>query len=168
MLIDELKIKKNKLILSKSNNGLGVFANDEINKNEILMEFKGALFFSSSLDLLHKNYFHHYLQIDSSLFIGLSGGIDDFFNHSCDPNTWVKIIDKRAFLVALRNIKNDEEITFDYSTTMLNDDWSMLCKCGNKSCRKIIKEFKYLPKDIQEKYITMAIVPKYVIEGIKR
>ena len=44
---------------------------------------------------------------------------------------------------------------------MNEDNWEMNCKCGSKNCRKIIKNFKYLPKKIQQKYIKLKIVPDY-------
>ncbi|MCX6814076.1 MAG: SET domain-containing protein-lysine N-methyltransferase [Candidatus Aenigmarchaeota archaeon] len=70
-----------------------------------------------------------------------------YVNHSCNPNTGVK--DDRE-LFAIKNIKADEQITFDYSTVMDEDDWEMDCKCGSRNCRKRIRDFKYLPKSLQK------------------
>jgi len=54
--------------------------------------------------------------------MGPSGGVDDFFNHSCDPNAGLQIDGQKVWLVAIKNITQGEEITWDYSTTMDEDD----------------------------------------------
>lgn len=69
---------------------------------------------------------------------------------------------------ANKNFKAGEEITWDYSTTMDEDKWEMDCVCQSKNCRKRIKDFKYLPKEIQQKYIKLGIVPDYILENLKR
>jgi len=72
-----------------------------------------------------------------------------FFNHSCNPNTAIK---NQIQVTALRNIKKDEEITFDYSTTEADIFWSMKCYCKEKNCRKTIKSIKFLPSNVFKKY----------------
>jgi SET domain-containing protein len=58
----------------------------------------------------------------------------NFGNHSCDPNA-----DTNAEgLVAIRDIKADEEITCDYALHS-SQSWSMVCNCGAKHCRKIVR-----------------------------
>ena len=69
---------------------------------------------------------------------------------------------------SIKDIKKGEEITWDYSTTMDEDKWEMDCVCQSKNCRKRIKDFKYLPKEIQQKYIKLGIVPDYILENLKR
>jgi hypothetical protein len=64
-------------------------------------------------------------------------------------------------LVALRDIEAGEEVTWDYSTTMFEDDWEIECLCGAYNCRGRIREFRYLPDDIKRKYISFGIVPEY-------
>ena len=82
-------------------------------------------------------------------------GIDMYVNHSCDPNTGIK---GKVTFVALRNIKKDEEITFDYS---ISEDslWEMPCNCGAKNCRKIVGGIKTLPEKTYKKYL--PYIPKY-------
>ncbi|HLC78703.1 MAG TPA: SET domain-containing protein-lysine N-methyltransferase [Candidatus Nanoarchaeia archaeon] len=159
----------NKLFLSKSKicKGQGVFVNEYIEKNEKIMDFHGRLFKSKELLKIFDPSQDYYIQIGKNLYVGPSGMEDDFINHSCDANSVLLIKKQKAFLIALKNIKKGQEITLDYSITMLNDNWKIDCSCGSKNCRKIIKEFKYLPKNVQEKYIKLGIVPKYVIDGLK-
>lgn len=54
------------------------------------------------------------LGIDEEQYLDLNE-LSRTFNHSCNPNSFIK---GKNELVALRDIKKGEEITFDYSTTM--------------------------------------------------
>ncbi len=96
--------------------------------------------------------------------MGPSGWIDDFVNHSCNPNAGLKIENRKATLVSIKNIKTGQEITWDYSTTMDEDDWEIDCTCGSKNCRKRITDFKYLPKEVRRKYVRIGVVPQYILE----
>lgn len=91
-------------------------------------------------------------------------------NHSCNPNLFIK---NKNELVALRDINKEEEITYDYSTTMDDNQekieasggglWTMKCKCQNKNCRKLIGQFKDLPKETQEFYIKNKFAPNFIL-----
>jgi SET domain-containing protein len=83
-------------------------------------------------------------------------------NHSCNPNTFLR---GKNELVALKPIKKDEELTYDYSTTMWEseDKWKMNCNCQSKNCRKVIKQFYELPLEVQKKYIKQRAVQDYIL-----
>jgi hypothetical protein len=49
---------------------------------------------------------------------------------------------------------------------MDEDEWEMDCICGSEKCRKRIRDFKYLPKSIQQYYAHLGIVPKYILEQL--
>lgn len=102
-----------------------------------------------------------YIQIGPDAYLGPSGATDDLVNHSCDPNAGVIITGKSVALNAIRDIAEGEEITWDYSTTMFEDDWTMACHCGSPLCRGVIREFRLLPKEIRKRYISLGIVPSY-------
>jgi SET domain-containing protein len=158
----------NNLIIGQSKNGKAVFTNKNFKKGEKIIEFSGKLFTFEQLPTPYNEVDDHYVQIDKNLYMGPSGGVDDFFNHSCDPKAGLKINNGKVILMAIKNIKKGEEITWDYSTTMDEDGWEMDCMCGHKNCRRIIRDFKYLPKEIQQRYIKLGIVPKYILEKLKR
>lgn len=82
-----------------------------------------------------------------------------FANHSCNPNTGLK---KGRRLVAIRPIAVGEEIRFDYSTTMAEDFWTMACRCDDPACRGVVRDFKYLPHDVQARYLELGIVPRFI------
>ncbi|NCN07479.1 SET domain-containing protein [Candidatus Falkowbacteria bacterium] len=92
-------------------------------------------------------------------------------NHSCDPNSYISGENK---LKALKAIKPGEEITFDYSTTMNDNEakllesdsilWTCKCKCGAKNCRKIIDQFKTLPQCRQKFYLDNKLAPDFILK----
>lgn len=155
------------LILKDTKNGRGVFASKDFKKGEIIFKFYGDFFTYDELPAPYSKVEDRYVQIGENLYLGPSGDVDDFFNHSCDPNSGLKINGKEVFLVAIKDIKKGDEICWDYSTTMDEDDWEMNCNCGSKSCRGRIRDFKYLPSDIQKKYLDLGIVPEYIQKNLQ-
>ncbi len=86
-------------------------------------------------------------------------------NHSCDPNAG--IVGDRV-LIALRAIGSGEEICFDYSTTMSEDHWTMECRCGGPLCRRVVLDFHYLPPIVQNRYLQLGIVQRFIVEEARR
>lgn len=150
------------LIIKKSKNGRGVFAVRNFRKGETVIRFCGERLTREELLSSVEDGDGHYIQIGKDLYLGASGGIDDFFNHSCEPNAGVVIEKEKALLVAIKPIPRHAEITFDYSTTM-DDDWEeMKCNCKSSRCRKYVRDFKYLTRQVQKKYLRLGIVPGYI------
>lgn len=117
--------------------GKGVFAAVPIATGEKILKFTGPLVQYSQLD--HDDY---HLQIGVELYLGPSGECDDYVNHCCNPNT---TLDDDLNLVALRAISPDEEITWDYSTAIDEEDFpGFTCQCGAPNCRKIVRSFRHL------------------------
>ena len=58
----------------------------------------------------------------------------NWINHSCDPNAILDINRPDPALVAIRNIKSNEEITVDYDNTEIRGV-KIICTCGSESCR---------------------------------
>jgi len=156
------------LTVKNTKNGKGVFAKKNFTKGENIFEFHGKFFTFEELPTPYDEVEDHYVQIDKNLYMGPSGHVDDFFNHSCAPNTGLKIDAKKIFLTAISNIKRGDEITWDYSTTMDEDDWEMDCQCDSKDCRGRIRDFKYLPRDIQKRYLDLGIVPEYISKNFQK
>ncbi|MFH1682238.1 MAG: SET domain-containing methyltransferase [Candidatus Woesearchaeota archaeon] len=145
-------------------NGRAVFADCEISKGEEVLVLKGE--FLQNKDIAPGSYEEeHSIQIGKDLYLGPSGELDDFINHSCSPNTGLKMIGGKLILVAIKKIRKGDEICFDYSTSMAEDRWEMNCSCGSKNCRKLIRDFKHLPKKVKQKYLKTGIVPEYIYSG---
>src|SRR5436853_7879857 len=61
-----------------------------------------------------------------------------YINHSCEPNSFMKILYGHIQFYALRDISPGEEITIDYEMTLHSD--SKRCFCGAKNCRGTINK----------------------------
>ena len=151
-----------KLILQECPNGVGVFAGEKISAGEEILTFLGPLIERRDMPEIHSQDEDYYLQVGDDLFLGPSGWIDDYINHSCDPNSGVVIEGKVSKLVAVQNISRGDEIRFDYSTTMYRPILVMKCWCGSTLCRGEVVDFIYLPGEIQAKYIALGVVPDYI------
>lgn len=80
----------------------------------------------------------HICAIDSYWGIdGSRGGNgSQFVNHSCRPNSFVRILHGHVIFFALRDIEPGEEITLDYVESYHPDDYR--CRCGVEGCRGTI------------------------------
>lgn len=75
-------------------------------------------------------------------------------NHSCEPSCGIK---NRTEVVAMRNLKKDEEITIDYAMIVPKYDekklkQNIVCKCGSKNCRGKFGSCNNLSKKLKKKY----------------
>tara|TARA_B100001996_G_C18214641_1_gene421273 strand:+ start:66 stop:533 length:468 start_codon:yes stop_codon:yes gene_type:complete len=57
-----------------------------------------------------------------------------WINHSCNPNCEVLDHNKQLWIFAMRNIKKNEELTYDYGFSFDKDYKQYICKCGSKNC----------------------------------
>ena len=151
-----LKIKK-----SKSGMGNGVFTEVDIPAKKPIIQITGEIHTKKTMP--EPNHPAWY-QISPTLFIGPSGTYDDYVNHSCDPNSYLHIVGKRAVLYSLFLIKAGTEITFDYSTTSTEslDERNMMCCCGSPKCRKIISGYQYLDPLLKKQYESRGMIPMYL------
>ena len=146
-----------RLTIRSGTAGQGVFTEKPIPAGTWIIRFEGPF-----LRYDQTSVSTYALQIGPDLYIGESGSFDDFINHSCNPNAGLKIEGRTVDLFSIRDIAAGEEILFDYSTTLDEDDFTMSCQCGSPSCRKLIGDGKYLPEDVWQKYIGLGIIPRYV------
>jgi uncharacterized protein len=162
----KIKSKKSKI------SGKGLFAGKKIKKGETICFMKGDLIDIHEMIGRVDNKIENGsdpLGVDNETYMD----IDEPYrsaNHSCSPNSFIR---GRNELVALKKIEKDEEITFDYSTTM-NDNkkiikqssgelWTMKCKCKTKNCRGIVDQFKTLPKKTKDFYIKNKFAPDFIL-----
>lgn len=155
------------LIISKTDNGEGIVAGRAWRAGEEIREFHGLIFTPEQMPKPYDEVEDHYVQIGRRTYMGPSGEENDYFNHSCDPNAGLVIEPGRVWLKAIKDIAPGTEITWDYSTTMDEDDWEMTCGCGSPMCRGVIRDFKRLPREIQERYAGLGVVPGYNLEYLK-
>lgn len=167
----KLEIRKSKI------SGKGVFSKRLIKNGETICLLKGEI---CDLDEMMARVDEGIegssdpLGIANELYLDLDE-LSRTFNHSCYPNSFIK---GKNRLVAIRDIKKDEEITYDYSTTMNDNEkkiksaggelWTCKCKCGAKNCRKIINQFRKLPKSIQRYYLTNKFAPDFILREFRK
>ncbi|PIN86775.1 hypothetical protein COV19_03155 [Candidatus Woesearchaeota archaeon CG10_big_fil_rev_8_21_14_0_10_44_13] len=138
----------------RESDGKGLFAKKSIKKGSIVFHFDGRIG-----DDAHTN--PESLQIDEDKFLESTAKFDDFLNHSCEPNCYVDW--HKLDLVALRDIKVGEELSFDYNTAEYDlidmvKDCSFRCNCGSKNCIGEVRGFRYLTSE-QKKRIRKFISP---------
>jgi SET domain-containing protein len=133
---------------------LGTFTRCKIAKGELIAIFGGYVFTSDIIKALPTTAQHMVLQIADNQFIGSTKveefGDGDFVNHSCEPNAG---INGQIFLVAMRDIAVNEEITFDYAMTISDNLFAKMdCHCGASNCRGIITCNDWEQPSLQKKY----------------
>lgn len=127
----EIKITKNK--------GKGIYANVDFIAGETILIFKGNIINQRNIYSVQISSFEH-IDVEEP---------ERYVNHSCDSNCGIK---NKLELVAIKDIKKGEEITFDYAMTEYEISEQIKCYCGSDNCRKIITGYKDLPEDIKYKY----------------
>lgn len=160
-LTSKAQIKKSSIV------GKGIFAKKKIKKGELICIWDGDLANEKMLKLLSPKEQSYALQIYDNFwyvtFNRKSLEATDFFNHSCDPNIGIK---GQVVLVAIRDIKPGEEITFDYSFTEADPKYKFECYCGAKNCRKTVTGNDWKIPGFQKKYFDYF--SSYIQEKIKK
>jgi hypothetical protein len=136
-----------KLDIRKTDKGGALFAKEDIKKDEILIKMEGNILqhaSRSSLQIDEDKHLHHALEEDT------------LANHSCNPNGYINFND--LTFRALHDIKEGEEITFNYLTTEWDMNEKFECLCKSKNCFKYIRGFKYLTPQ-QKKSLEPFISP---------
>ena len=143
--------------------GLGVFANRDIREGEVILTFGGPI-----IDFAETKRRGPWecmpLQIGQDQYFDTRPpGI--FVNHCCEPNAGIR---HDRDLVALRAIREGEQVFFDYSTTMEEQSFTMNCGCGTPRCRRVIADFSTLPREVQEEYLANGIVMGFIARNALR
>lgn len=134
-------------VVRRNKFGRAVFAKKKIKKGELIAVFDGPIY-DDLFDGWTEDLLNHTIQIGPKLWRD-SLGLARYMNHSCDPNCGIK---KYIHVVAMRDISAGEEITWDYEMTEKSDWFKMRCGCGSPLCRKVIGNYKNMPKAIRQKY----------------
>jgi SET domain-containing protein len=144
-------------------NGFGVFALRAIEPGRRLLDFTGPVIDRDGLDAaLERSEVDNFLQISADSYMGPSGGLDDFVNHSCKPNCGLRFSRFKVVLAAINPIAANEEITFDYASTQNAYPYRFACGCGSPICRQDIGDFDDLPYSLKWKYYEHGILAPYL------
>ncbi len=137
--------------------GRGLFADRNYFAGEEILKFEGRTVPAHIVAAMGEEECYM-IQIGRDLYLEPEAP-GRYTNHSCMPNAAIKD-DYR--LVALTDIGADQQICFDYSTTMSENNWTMACRCGAAGCRGVIRDFGELPVDLQRRYLNLGVVQSFI------
>lgn len=140
-------------IRNSPKNRAGLFAGEDIGQGARILDFQGKMVPETESG-------EHDLQTGRNRFIrSPPDAPDNYINHSCEPNAFIKKSGNRFFLVSIKPVKKGDEITFDYDTTDYdNSGLSFACGCESPGCRKLIRGFAYL-KEGERKKLEKYLLP---------
>jgi len=126
----------------------GVFAEEAISKNALILEYRGELIGNALADRREQIYedamigSDYMFRIDKFLVCDATkeGSLARYLNASCCPNCKTQIFSvngvKKIGIYAKRNIQCGEELCYDYKFPLECDETKRIqCQCGAKSCR---------------------------------
>ena len=126
--------------IKKSNiDNRGLYAVTNIKKNTKIIEYKGKVITVKETETNPK------FDNDKAIYLfNLNKKYDldgDFkyntarlINHSCDPNCEVDGVGLKLWIYAIKDIKKNEELTYDYGFSFDKDYRDFPCRCGAKKC----------------------------------
>jgi uncharacterized protein len=124
--------------------GQGLFAAQEITKDTRIMAYIGEKITrkesarrleAGNAYIFHLNY--HYALDGKTL-----ANTARYINHSCEPNCEVEKTHDTLWIMALRDIKTGEELSYNYGYT-LEHYQDNPCNCGAKNCCGYILDRQY-------------------------
>ncbi|HSE56753.1 MAG TPA: SET domain-containing protein [Candidatus Paceibacterota bacterium] len=130
-LTSQLKVKR-------GINGLGLFTTKPIKKGTFIIEYVGEML---TADQANERGGQYLFEINSKWTVDGSSrkNLARYINHSCRPNceTDTNERTKRIFVTAIKNIKEGEELFYDYGKEFWNDYIKPKgCRCEKCQARK--------------------------------
>ena len=134
--------------LNKSKiHGTGVISTENIKKNTKIIQYIGDKISKKEGDIRSALRIKKYLnkKNEGSVYIfelNKKYDIDGspiynkarYINHSCDPNCEVEISNNEIWISAIKNIKKNAELTYNYGYPFDSDFEEHICKCGTNKC----------------------------------
>lgn len=142
--------------------GKAVFAAAPFAEGDVLLEFTGRRLPAAQLPSRMQGRSDRFVQVTADHYMGPSGRLDDLVNHSCAPNAGLRFTEGGVFLVAIRAIAPGEEVSWDYSTTLRESNWRMICQCRAPGCRRVIGDFASLDVERQDWFRARNLVAPYL------
>jgi uncharacterized protein len=153
-------MSQNKYIIKKKSgvHGYGIFAKIDIPKDTRIIEYVGEKITKAEADRRgpilieyakkHKQAGAVYIFVLNKKY-DIDGHVEyntaKYINHSCEPNCEVDIIRGRIWIIALRDIKKNEELFYNYSYDMDTYE-EHPCLCKTSKCPGFITAEEHWPK----------------------
>ena len=147
---------KNVEIFEAGPKGRGLRALEVIQRGEYIIEYVGRAIRKAYLEKLFSRYKNermlYIMALDTDVYLDarVKGGKARFINHSCEPNC---VVDRwkvngilRAAIFATKEIKEGEELSFDYQWERKRGRAPTKCHCGAPTCRGMLE----MPKSMEE------------------
>jgi uncharacterized protein len=112
--------------------GWGVFASRPITKNTRIVDYAGEKVNNRESLRREQRYLkkgHIWCFKLNRQYVrdaGVGGNIARFINHKCEPNCYTRVIGDTIWIIAAKNIRRGEELSYDYST---DGEGSIQCRC---------------------------------------
>lgn len=155
-LLSKMYIPKNIYVGNTGKKGKGLFAKHFIKKGSMVFVFSKGKVLPIGKSTQNSLQINDRYDLESRP----THKFENLLNHSCNPNCYIKY-GNSIKLIALRNIKAKEELSFNYNSAeydLIRDKCSFNCYCGSKNCIGFIKGFKYLTSK-QRKSIKSILAP---------
>ena len=130
----KLKRRRSKL------HGWGVYAGEDINKNKRVIHYAGEKIRSRDSILREDKYLrrgeiwcfriNHLFTRDANV----GGNVSRFINHACRPNCYSNVVGDTIWIIAARNIRCGEELTYHYHTEGFGN---IPCRCRSDCGHKL-------------------------------
>lgn len=125
-----------KLRVGRSKTGKGLFAEERIPKGACIIEYTGRVVSDAEQERMSGKYL-----FEVSKKVTIDGNIPSntarYINHSCAPNCEADGPTGKVFILAIRNIKPGEELTYDYGEEYFDEHIKPKgCRCPKCTRRR--------------------------------
>jgi len=132
--------------------GLGLFASEPIKKGELIIEYIGTILNKEESEAVKSNQYLFEVNRNKTIDGSVRWNIARYCNHSCDGNAESEIKKSRVFVKAIKNIKEGEEIVYDYGEEFVKEF------IGGKGCRCLAKKHSYGAKGVERENTQEEII----------
>ncbi|MCU0954549.1 MAG: SET domain-containing protein-lysine N-methyltransferase [Hyphomicrobium sp.] len=131
--------------------GFTVVAKEPIVRGELIVVWSGTLVDGKELATLPANVKRHSLQVEDDHYLVSLTDCEppDYVNHSCSPNAGLS---GQIGLVAMRDIRTGEEITYDYAMSDGSPYDEFNCCCGAEQCRGRVTGEDWRRSELWQRY----------------
>jgi uncharacterized protein len=113
--------------------GLGLFAAEDIKKGELIVEYIGTILSKEEADKKTSSQYLFEVSRNTTIDGTPRWNIARYANHSCNGNAESDIKKGRVFVKAIKNIKEGEEIVYDYGEEFVQEYIAPYgCRCSSK------------------------------------
>ena len=116
--------------------GLGLFATLDIKKGTVIIEYIGNIIDDKEAERKHKTMYIFEIKKNVNIDGSPRWNIGRYVNYSCDPNSETENRKNRIYVIATKNIKAGDEITYDYGEEFVLEHIKPHgCRCGSRNCK---------------------------------